>query len=467
MSAATDYFIAGAGAVGMAFADTLLSETDAQITIVDRYPKPGGHWNVAYPFVTLHQPSAFYGVASRELDDGTKEASGLNAGLSRLASGTEVLAYFERVMHERLLPSGRVRYFPMSEFMGAADGTAQWRNRLSGETLQMSVGRKFVDCTYLQTSVPATHTPSFTVGAGLTFLPVHRLVELREAPPAIVVVGGGKTGIDACLWLLQNGVPAERIFWVMPRDAWWINRATTQPTMEFFDTSLGAVASQMEAIAQSTDIENLFDRLEASGNLLRLDPKVRPTMFHAATVSEAEAQLLRSIPNVIRKGRVRSISPQRIELEFGELAITQGTVVVDCSARAIPSNRMIPVFQGNRITPQTVRPYQPVFSASFIAHIEASVQEESTKNQLCEPVPLPNAHTDWIPMQLAMMRNQSRWAAHPGLREWLVGNRLDGFSRLVAQVAPEDADKRAILKRIREASGPAAQKLVGLLGLVN
>lgn len=59
----TDYLVVGSGATGMAFADTLLAETDARITIVDRHGKPGGHWNDAYPFVTLHQPSAFYGVA--------------------------------------------------------------------------------------------------------------------------------------------------------------------------------------------------------------------------------------------------------------------------------------------------------------------------------------------------------------------------------------------------------------------
>ena len=65
----TDYLIVGSGAVGMAFADVLLAETNANIIIVDRYQKPGGHWNVAYPFVTLHQPSSFYGVSSKELSN--------------------------------------------------------------------------------------------------------------------------------------------------------------------------------------------------------------------------------------------------------------------------------------------------------------------------------------------------------------------------------------------------------------
>ena len=36
---------------------------------LDRRHGPGGHWNDAYPFVRLHQPSAFYGVPSRNLGE--------------------------------------------------------------------------------------------------------------------------------------------------------------------------------------------------------------------------------------------------------------------------------------------------------------------------------------------------------------------------------------------------------------
>ena len=42
-----DYVIVGAGCAAMSFADTLLSDTDATIAIVDRRHAPGGHWNDA------------------------------------------------------------------------------------------------------------------------------------------------------------------------------------------------------------------------------------------------------------------------------------------------------------------------------------------------------------------------------------------------------------------------------------
>ena len=45
----TDYLIVGAGAVGLAFADTLLDEDpDCHITLIDKHASPGGHWNDAY-----------------------------------------------------------------------------------------------------------------------------------------------------------------------------------------------------------------------------------------------------------------------------------------------------------------------------------------------------------------------------------------------------------------------------------
>ena len=63
----TDYLIIGCGASSLSFLDTMLVETDATFVIVDKRDAPGGHWNDAYPFVRLHQPSRYYGVASRPL----------------------------------------------------------------------------------------------------------------------------------------------------------------------------------------------------------------------------------------------------------------------------------------------------------------------------------------------------------------------------------------------------------------
>jgi len=449
-----DYLVIGSGAVGMAFVDTLLSDTQANIVLVDRCAKPGGHWNVAYPFVTLHQPSAFYGVPSRELSNGKLDQVGLNKGLASLASGAEVMSYFDAVMQERFLPSGRVRYFPMSDYTG----DRCFKSLLAGTVTEVSFKRQ-VDATYLETTVPSTHKPGFEIDSEARFMPLNDLPKLQDKPDGFVIIGGGKTGLDAAIWLLNNGVNPDDIKLVMPRDAWLIDRKNTQPDVSFFADTIGSQALQFEAIAAASSIEDLFDRLEASGVLLRIDTNVRPTMFHGATISQQELSELRRIKNIIRMGRIRKIGADQMEFEEGVLPTTPNTIHVDCSASAISNLETKPIFQGDLITPQTVRSYQPVFSASLIAHVEATRETVAEKNQLCGVVPLPNHDIDWIRMMIPFMMNQYQWSRDPDLRPWLENNRLDGFSGLVRDIPENDKEKRDILNRLKNASMPAMAKL--------
>jgi len=128
---------------------------------------------------------------------------------------------------------------------------------------------------------------------------------------------------------------------------------------------------------------------------------------------------------------------------------------VDCSARAVPVSESFPVFAGNTICVQTVRSYQPVFSAAFIAHIEANYDDEDTKNEICGLVPLPNHDTDWLMGIAAQMKNQYRWSQEPGLRDWLIENRLDGFTALTVPDETTTPDEMELLGRMK-AAVPAA-----------
>ena len=451
----TDYLIIGSGAMGMAFADVLLEETDANMIIVDKYQKPGGHWNVAYPFVTLHQPSAFYGVSSKELSKGRIDQIGLNKGLNELASGAEVSAYFDEVMKHQFLPSGRVQYFPMCEYQG--DG--KFVSMLTGESYQVEVNKKTVDCTYLKTSVPSTHTPNFSVADEVPFMALNDLPKIKKSPAGFVVIGGGKTGIDACLWLLENKVHPDKITWIVSRDAWLVDRKNTQPGEQFFETTMGNQVRQFEAVAAAESIPDLFKRLEEAGVIVRIDKEVIPKMFHGATISQMEIEEMRRIKNVIRKGRVQRIEKDKIIFENESIPTTTDYVHIDCSASAITNLEIKPVFSGNVITPQTVRSYQPVFSAAFIAHVEATYETEKEKNNLCQVVPLPNHDTDWIRGLAVQMVNQYTWGQDKPLRNWLKGNRLDGFSRMIANVSKDDEPKMAVLKRLRKSLMPAMMKV--------
>lgn len=450
-----DYLIIGAGAMGMAFADTILTESDKTVLIVDMHHRPGGHWNDAYPFVTLHQPSAYYGVSSKELSKGRKDETGLNKGLQDLATGPEIMAYFDEVMRYQFLPTGRVTYLSMCKYEGEGKISAL----MSDKTYQVKVSEKTVDATWLKTTVPSTHTPSFEIAEGVKLIPLNDLPKVTQQPSNYVVVGGGKTGIDAVIWLLENHVDPDMIRWVRPRDAWLMDRANTQPSDEFFMATMGAQAAQMQAIAESESVTDLFDRLEASGVFVRIDKSIRPQMMHGATISQAELEELRRVKDVIRMGRIKRIGLDEIILDEGALNTTPDTLYVDCSACAVGNMEERPIFEGDTLYLQTVRVVQPVFSAAFIAHIDLTRDNDEEKNRLCQIVPLPNHDTDWLRMQAAFMMNQYTWSQEKDLRDWTLNNRLDGYSRMVANVKPEETEKVALLKSMRANSMAAVLKL--------
>jgi hypothetical protein len=459
----TDYLIVGAGAVGLAFADTLLDETDAYITIVDRHGKPGGHWNDAYSFVSLHQPSAFYGVNSLPLGGDRIDQKGVNQGLYELASGPDVSGYFENVMKHRLLASGRVSYFPMSNYLGER----RFVSLLSGKETYLQIRKKTVDATYFGTTVPSTHKPQFAVDAGVDFVPVNELPSLWKRSPGMpkhyVIIGAGKTGMDAACWLLSSGADPDSISWIMPRDSWLLNRRKTQPGMDFFEETISGQADMMEACALAADVDDLFLRLEDCGIMLRIDPNVRPTVHRYATVSTGEVAQLARIKRVIRKGRVSSIAPAKTVLEGGEVTFPESTLFIDCSATAVEDRPPVPVFQGDLIVPQMIRIPQPTFSAALVAYVEANYEDDATKNGLCGPVPLPRTLELYPGAVLGNMMNQLAWSRDPGLRDWIRESRLDGFGKVIAGVDPADEARVAILRKLRSFAMPAAANLTKLI----
>ena len=90
------------------------------------------------------------------------------------SSGPEVSGYFDMVMRQHLLPSGRVSYYPMSDYKG--DG--RFVSLLSGEETTVTIAKKTVDATYYGTTVPSTHTPRYQVGNGVALVPPNALPQL-------------------------------------------------------------------------------------------------------------------------------------------------------------------------------------------------------------------------------------------------------------------------------------------------
>ncbi|MGB1681642.1 MAG: NAD(P)-binding protein [Acidimicrobiales bacterium] len=411
---AADYVVVGAGAMGMAFVDEILTHTDATVALVERRNKPGGHWNDAYPHVRLHQPSFFYGLNSAPLGSDHIDEVGPNRGLSELASGAEVLAYYDHAMQRRFLPSGRVQFFANTEYR---DGMATVVP--SGETFELTARVAVVDASYMKVTVPATTPPKYEVAEGATVIAPNALASCTN-PDGYVVVGAGKTAFDAIMWLLDQQVSPDSVRWVVPRDSWLINRAVTQPGVGF------KIGDQLRIIADADSVESMWLGLEAAGQMLRIDADRMPDMYRCATVTEIELEQLRRVTNVIRQGRVRRITETSIELDGGSVETTPGTVHIDCTADGLEQRPIVPVFNGGRITLQTVRACQQVFSAALIGYLASrSDLDEAARNELAGVIPHPDTPMDFVSSSLAHIHNVGRWSREAGVARWMAEARLN------------------------------------------
>ena len=419
----TDYLIVGAGASGIAFADTILSETDHEMILVDRRAQPGGHWVDAYPFVELHQPSAYYGVNSVPLGADRIDASGVNAGFYERAGASEIQYYYRKVLADVFEPSGRISFHSTSDYLGAENNEHIIQSNLTGRQTRVRVRRAVVDATVTQSTIPSRHTPKYNVDDGVILVTPNQLVDLA-GPKGFTVLGAGKTGMDVCVWLLQQGVDPDDITWVRPRDVWMTDRTYAQPlSMAGNMIKFGAAAMQAAAVAKDSNDYAL--RMEEQGMLFRVDPTVDAVVNRGATVSRPELTFMRQIEQVVRKGYVRSISQNRVIMDEGEVASNPGRVFVDCTAPGLSTTPASTIFEDGKISLHfTTRGVAP-WSTALVACVESLDLTLEEKNRLCPALPRTGDMTGFLNIMRIGLPVENERRAVTELSDWSAKARLN------------------------------------------
>jgi len=404
--------------MGLAFADEVVHMSSGtvkdglDILIVDRRAHPGGHWNDAYDFVRLHQPSYSYGVGSMNLGNGDKD----------LCSKFQILAYFELAL-KKMVATGRVRFLGQCEFK---DGNI--KSLLDGNILyEVKVRRKTVDATYLNTSIPSTHPPKYKSEEGVLVVPINHLVKVGQSWDKFVIVGAGKTGIDAVLYLLDMNVSADKIIWIMPNDSWLLNRECI-----YLGNTIDYVMGIMNDLQETQSLKDLFNKQEKRGVYFRLDATKWPTKYKCATVSPEEFDKLKEVKNIIRQGRVEEIKKGMIVFQNGTtFPLDCQSLFVDCSSDGLAAKPACPIFQGDRIVLQSVHMCQQVYSASAIAALEMRMEDhDEKKNAILEPVPHPEHTEDLVRCMIVSKANQKRNINDGAGFRWSRNNRLDMLHHL-------------------------------------
>jgi hypothetical protein len=440
----TDYLVIGAGASAMAFVDELIGSSDAEVVIVDRRHAAGGHWIDAYPFVQLHQPSAYYGVNSLPLGADRRQTTGLDAGFYERATKAELVAYYERVLREVFLPSGQVRFVANHDYRGRDGDCHVIGSTVSGVDTHVRVRRRLVDATYVSSEIPATHRPDFGVERGAHLMTPNELVHLGDVPDTFTILGGGKTAMDTCGWLLDAGVDPEAIVWVRPRDGWFVDRSTTQP----FEQSVKMIEYQarlLEAVANEPDGTGLAHHLADHGLFHRLDQHCEPEVFRGATVSVGELERLRQVRNVVRLGRVRYLTATELTLEGGSMTSSRRNVYVNCTAQGLATSPVAPIFQPDRILIQFTTLGVAPWSAAILGHVAALDLADNERNRLCRPVPRTGLIADYFDVLRAGFAAEAQRRADAQLQAWAAGARLNPGRHIPDVIGEPEAQEMVAL----------------------
>ena len=469
-----DYLIIGGGATGMAFSDSLLEnsqDTNLSVIVVDKHEAPGGQWHDSYDFVQLHQPSKGYGVESHKLEDGADDKD------NHRATRTEILQYYSDVKRHleskynfKFLGGTTLDLSQLNEGPSSRQDFTITNNE-TGVSRTIHVRKRLVDARNLEPDLPISTPPKFSFPSdSVSVLPVNDIVQKNENESTMknnfVVVGGGKTGMDAVFHLLtKKQILPENLLWVVPNDAWITARENigncidllytsaklhhdAPKTNDIDDEKKEADGKENSVGIGSAFFQKGFMEWEKQGHIYRLDPSVVPTKFKDATLSQYELSVLqKAVPRMVRAGRITEIT------EAGSMIFQDGSIMnlpfpvddttfIHCSAGAFhcsKSNQSSPpIFDKHRITVQDFYG-TPGFCivGSMLGKLESmpSLSDDERNAMTRRPAPsgesskeksggdvLGEVTKDHPFIQRA--QNLKMWLDRAELRDWLFANRL-------------------------------------------
>jgi hypothetical protein len=158
---ACDYLVIGAGAAPLAFVDTLLTELPStKVILIDKKAQPAGHWQDAYGFLRLHQPSVVYGVASKQLEGNWLRlmATKFTFPWNHRATKNELLKYFGDFVEEKVAAE-QLEFYPNCVYNFGQEATSNGLYSFSTVdgtvNYQVKVNVKLVDGTAGECIVPS------------------------------------------------------------------------------------------------------------------------------------------------------------------------------------------------------------------------------------------------------------------------------------------------------------------------
>lgn len=330
-----DLVVIGAGIAGLNALNTATEylPNGAQVLLVDQKDAAGGMWNTAYDYVRLHQPHPMFTVGNMTWDwrkprdylaarDEVQShlASALNPIGEKVGLQTRFGHTVERCA-EIETDSG-----PMAEVVCYPNGNPAAKTTLRVNRAIHASGLNYGLAEPLALTSQRIHS----------IIPQDLLATLKNHPDApVVVVGGGKTGMDTVLATLAAD-PQREVTLLKGRGTNFLNRTKYIPTGLKRWTSGDLVSRLFRDLSLNFDGDNEDHTLAHFRKAHSSDPTSNNGVFLYGLQSEDELAQIKSGLSAAHEDYLTDITdnpegPQMLMRSGAVIAIPQGSIVVNCT----------------------------------------------------------------------------------------------------------------------------------------
>ena len=383
----TDYLVVGAGAMGMAFTDALIDHADVHVILVDRRHAPAGTG-----WTRIHSSSSIRHRCSTAWrrpcsGPGASSRAGPESGLHERARQPEIQAYYDDVLHRRLLGSGS-RHLPRG--VRAPRGGFLPSGHLPAYRARPSRSR----CDG-GSSTPPISSPTDPGDHPAAVRGRRRRPRDRRSTSSC-----GRCGMPTELRdrrvrqdghrrhrvVVANGVRRTASSGSARVNPWMLNRAVVQPDPA---VALGLAADTMAAAAAAESLDDVFLRLEAADAMLRIDRGRHAHHGQDPHLGTWELELLRTVEQ-----RRSTRAPPARDPAAGSSSTTGRSLCPRLARGALCRLWTCIPADGPRLgpgqDPASDHPGRlPVLQRRAAGYVEATRDDDRERNRLCPPEHAP------------------------------------------------------------------------------
>lgn len=313
----------------------------ASVFCIDKRELPGGCWHDFYPFVALHQPHTVFGVNGEQWDFKDPNV---------LAPRDDVLRHFQAFVQGGMPPGfvfkGGTAYVDCRR---KADGSGLLEVRVDDGAAATWQARHVIDARgfdYGQHLEATENGLTDHCGPGwdevdMASLPQRCVERSPGAARMFVLIGGGKSGTDAALWLAENKLPGDEVVMITGRKKLFFCRDKlfqTQPSYSLSYPCFVELVQKMVYDWNGSNATEVLHRAEADGYLISVGEGQAQTCL-LGILSKAEKQRVEGSTRIISNDHFVGCEVKdgttRVTMMSGAVLETQKeAVLVNCRSSA-------------------------------------------------------------------------------------------------------------------------------------